>query len=145
MEKRHDKFFWIFNSKWQTTRKLIKSAKNVGGKSTHFCLGPKTWIGHWYTHFTLRSKIHVFGDTILQLVLILIANRNHVWKSLRLHVLATQNFYQSYLCNQAKVWIGLPQYVLPKERNFPVAGFINEWNAGVLLLPLNHLWASVLT
>ena len=60
-----DKFFWIFNSKCQTTRKLIKSSKNVGGKSTHFCLGPKTRIGRWDPRFTLRSKIFVFRSTVL--------------------------------------------------------------------------------
>ena len=31
----------MFNSKWQTTSKLRESWKNIGGKSTHFCLEPK--------------------------------------------------------------------------------------------------------
>ena len=55
--------FYMLQSKWKSTRKLIKSWKNVGGKSTHFCLGPKTWTGCRDPRFTLRSKIHVFGST----------------------------------------------------------------------------------
>ena len=65
MENGRHKFFWIFNSKWQTTRKLIKSSKNVGGKLTHFCLGAKTWIGRWDPYFTLKSKIFVFCSSFL--------------------------------------------------------------------------------
>ena len=35
---------------------MIKSSKNVGGKSIHFCLGPKTGIGCQDPRFTLRSN-----------------------------------------------------------------------------------------
>ena len=61
--KRDNKYFWIFNSKWQTTRILVKGSKDVGGKLTHFCLRAKTRIGRWDPHFTLRSKIFVFCST----------------------------------------------------------------------------------
>ena len=67
--------FYMLYCPWQTTRKLIKSSKNVRGKSTRFCLGPKIGIGHWDPHFMLRSKIHVLGSTILELLLILVRIR----------------------------------------------------------------------
>ena len=85
------KYFWfwyqtgILSEKvlaWQTTRKLIKSSKNIGGKLTHFCLGAKTWIGRWDPHFALRSKIFVFCSTFWWVLLILVPNRNCVWKKL---------------------------------------------------------------
>ena len=75
-------FFWIFISKWQTTRKLIKSSKNVWGKLAHFCLGPKTRIGCWDPRFMLRSKIFVFCSIFLSVFLILIPSRYCVWKYL---------------------------------------------------------------
>ena len=74
----------VLHFKWQIASKLIKSSKIVGGKSTHFCLGHKIEIGHWDPHFALRSKTHVFGCTILQVILILISNKNCVGKSLGL-------------------------------------------------------------
>ena len=74
--------FYMLYSIWQTTRKLIESWKNIGGKSTHFCLGPKTGNGHWDPRFALRSKIHVFCSTFLWEVLILAPNRNCAQKSL---------------------------------------------------------------
>ena len=55
---------------------------------TNFCLGPKSWIGHWDPHFTLRSKILVFGSTFLQVLLILGTNWNWVKKSL-CHILSS--------------------------------------------------------
>ena len=79
-EKCHNIFFLIFNSKWQTTKKMIKNWKNIGGKSTHFRLGPKSWIGHWDPCFTLRLKIFVFPSTFWYLLLILVPNRNFVHK-----------------------------------------------------------------
>ena len=45
-------FYMLYNA-WETTRKLIESWKNIWGKSTHFCLGPKmemdteTLISHY--------------------------------------------------------------------------------------------------
>ena len=84
-------FFWIFISKWQTTRKLIKSSKNVGGKWTHFCLGPKTEIGPWDPRFTLRSKIFVFRSSFLLVFLILVQNGNCIRKSLCLDLANLRN------------------------------------------------------
>ena len=66
----------------QTTRKLIESWKNIGGKLTHFCLGPKTGNGHWDPRFAIRSKIHVFCRTISWVVCILVLNRNRARKRL---------------------------------------------------------------
>ena len=75
-EKTPLQIFYMSNSIWQTIRKLIESWKNIGGKSTHFCLGPKTGNGHRDPCFALRSKIHVLRRTISWEVLILAPNRN---------------------------------------------------------------------
>ena len=83
-QKLYLQIFYMLYCTWQTTWKLIRNSKIVWGKSTHFCLESKIWIGHWDPRFTIRSKIHVFSDTILQVLLILIANRNCVWKSIGL-------------------------------------------------------------
>ena len=74
--------FYMLYSIWQTIRKLIESWKNIGGKSTHFCLGPKTGNGHWDPRFTIRSKNHMFCRTTSWEVWILVLNRNCAWKSL---------------------------------------------------------------
>ena len=74
--------FHMLYSIWQTVRKLIEGWKNIGGKSTHFCLGPKTGNGHWDPCFAIRSKIHVFCRTISWEVWILVLNRNRARKSL---------------------------------------------------------------
>ena len=69
---------------WQTTKKLVKSSKDVGENCVIFALDPKFEFGHLDSCFALRSKIHVFGSTILQVLLILIRNGNCVLKSLGL-------------------------------------------------------------
>ena len=46
-------YFWLI---------LSKIWKNVVGKLTHFCLGPKSWNGHWDPCFRLSFKIDVFGS-----------------------------------------------------------------------------------
>ena len=74
--------FSLFLNKWQTTKKLIKCLENDGCNLTYFCLGPKSKIGCRDPPFTLKSKIHVFGGTISQVVLILVLNMNCVRRSL---------------------------------------------------------------
>ena len=41
-EKTPLQIFYMLHSIWQTTKKLTESWKYIGGKSTLFCLGPKT-------------------------------------------------------------------------------------------------------
>ena len=98
--------FYMLYCTWQTIRKLIKSSKNVGGKSTNFCLGPKIWIGHWNPHFTLRSKIHILGSTILKVHLVLAPNRNCVQKSLELiwPILEITSLKALYIQSVAVAW-----------------------------------------
>ena len=56
----------------------------LGANQLIFALDPKFEFGHLDSCFALRSKIHVFGSTILQVLLISIRNKKCFRKSLGL-------------------------------------------------------------
>ena len=49
--------FYILQSTWKCIRKSLKSCENVEGKISHFCLGPKTWLGYYDPRFDLQLQI----------------------------------------------------------------------------------------
>ena len=63
-EKMMRQIFYMLQSTWKFIRKSSKSWKNVAGKISHFCLGLKTWLGHFEPCFDLSSKISVAGSIV---------------------------------------------------------------------------------
>ena len=53
--------FYMLLSMWKSTRKDIKRWKKVGGRLTHFCLGPKSKIARHGTVLAVRSQVLVTG------------------------------------------------------------------------------------
>ena len=82
--KRYLQIIYILHCTRQTTRKLVKISKNVGGKIYSFL--PWTQNLNWTLRpsFYTQVQIHVFGSTISKLLLILVPNRNCAQKSLEL-------------------------------------------------------------
>ena len=61
-EKTMRQIFYMLQNTWKCIRKSLKSCENVEGKISHFCLGPKTWLGYYDPCFDLSSKVSVVGS-----------------------------------------------------------------------------------
>ena len=80
--------FQIFNmlwSMWKSTRKDIKSWKKVSGRSTHFCLGPKSKIACHGTVLALRSQV-LFPGTSTWWVLLIMQTNMYCPKKVAFHI-----------------------------------------------------------